>query len=449
MGLILVLALVSVAATLLFPYWGLVVPVAGISVNPGALLGVLILSFVLASAFKRNRILLQTVGDAQRKLSEDADKGARAEEAQKELTQSLRRYQEAADAGRSLSGVLNKDQLLRRVLESVLKIAHCDIGYLVLFDYNTNEFSYEIGMGMDTTMLTLSRYPANDPVIKRIMDKQRIISFPFSRQVQQAEYFTIKPEKLDRFKSVTWIFTVPLVIENNMLGIITLYANEEAANLINAEGTLFSLVVNQAAIALGSAIQCEYAVLDRLTLVFNHEYFQRRLMEELSRCRRYKLKMALVMLDIDHFKGFNDTYGHQVGDDVLKTVSQILKKSLRVVDLCARYGGEEFAVILPETPLIAENLQLTQEEMQDPEKVGGAVLKAERIREAIEKHPFEVKGKRVPITVSLGVTGWALPDDKDIEKEALVKRADDELYAAKKNGRNRVCWMHAGKEKKE
>lgn len=423
-----------------FPRWGWVLDVAGYSLNPGAFLGVAALGFVIVRMARDEAALKDKWVQAEKVRREEGLLHEEVKRKSEEITLSLERFKELESIGRSLGGVLNKDQLIQRVLESVLKIARCDIGYLALFDYNRNEFAYEIGMGMDATMLRRSRYPIEDAVIKKIVDRRELLTVPFSKQAEQVEFFSIKQERLDQFRAVVFVFAVPVLVENNILGIVTFYANESSAEFINANPTLFQVTVNQAAVALGSAIQCEYAVLDRLTLVYNHEYFQRRLMEELSRCRRYKLKMSLLMLDIDHFKRFNDTYGHQVGDQVLKTVSSVLKRNVRVIDLCARYGGEEFAIIFPETPLTGDASALSEADRMDPQKAGGAVMKADQLRRLIESQPFDVKGEKVVITVSVGVAGWQWPDDSDVEKETIIKRADDFLYQAKKAGRNRVVW---------
>lgn len=162
----------------------------------------------------------------------------------------------------------------------------------------------------------------------------------------------------------------------------------------------------------------ELARHDGLTDLFNQRAFFELLREETSRAQRFKHSVSLLMLDIDHFKHVNDTYGHPVGDLVLKGLSDLLKKQARVVDRVCRYGGEEFMVILPETEAAA------------------AMQIAERLRAEVEYRPFGMGGgKVVNITVSIGVSTY--PQQADTP-EAIVRASDTALYDAKRAGRNRV-----------
>lgn len=166
----------------------------------------------------------------------------------------------------------------------------------------------------------------------------------------------------------------------------------------------------------------ELAQLDGLTGLYNHRVFKERLVQEVNRRNRSGKPLSLIMLDIDHFKRFNDSYGHQAGDAILKELAAVIKGQCRytTMDMCFRYGGEEFAVLLSELEL---NIAL---------KV------AERIRRVVEKHPFGIKSRHpeTTLTVSLGVAGMSGSDD--LHPEELLKQADDALYRSKKAGRNRV-----------
>jgi two-component system cell cycle response regulator len=155
---------------------------------------------------------------------------------------------------------------------------------------------------------------------------------------------------------------------------------------------------------------------DPMTQIYNRRFFMDGLDREVSRSRRYKHAMALLMIDLDHFKNINDTYGHLAGDHVLKMVGRSLERSLRREDILCRYGGEEFAALLPETGREI------------------AIEVAERLREAVSKRAYTFDGFPIPVTVSIGVAGLNPTDDKT--GLTLLKRADNRLLSAKKQGRN-------------
>ena len=168
----------------------------------------------------------------------------------------------------------------------------------------------------------------------------------------------------------------------------------------------------------------EISVRDALTGLYNRRYFQDRIEQEFQRGERHHRPVSLIMVDIDHFKRVNDTYGHPVGDEVLKCVARLLLEQTRTIDIAGRYGGEEFALVLPETPL------------ED------ARLVAERIRERVEAtilHRVERAGleaEPLHCTLSLGVASYAgagYPSPAD-----FLRAADEALYAAKHAGRNQV-----------
>lgn len=375
-----------------------------------------------------------------------------SEASQAALTQQRSRAEEDAQqrqsllslvdkTSKTLSSALSKDKLLRLILETTTSVARCDMGFLMLYDYTVDEFAYELGYGMEESMLLKARFPLTERIIDRIMTKREILTFPISKSGGQREYFSFREEKMHLLGNAVTLFSIPLVVEDRMMGLVTLYCPEDSSRFLNNNRTLLSIITNQASVALGSAIQAELAILDRLTMLYNRGYFQRRLTEEIARCRRYKLTMSLIMLDIDHFKFINDTYGHPVGDEVLKTIAHILKKNTRIVDLCARYGGEEFIVMLPETDLkgalaVAER----ERKLVDISEMGGAVGKAEGLRKVVEGLEIATHEKKIRATISLGISAWRFPVDKDVDGETLVKQADEQLYRAKESGRNRVCY---------
>jgi two-component system, cell cycle response regulator len=162
------------------------------------------------------------------------------------------------------------------------------------------------------------------------------------------------------------------------------------------------------------------SIRDGLTGLYNHRYFQEVLTTELVRSRRYDKCMSVIMVDVEHFKKYNDTYGHPVGDTLLITLARLILDTLRASDTVARYGGEEFVLILPET----------QKE--------GALHVAENLRKRVQDHPFPGRDTQPlgGITISLGVAEFPL-DGTD--GSSIIERADKALYKAKESGRNKVC----------
>lgn len=162
----------------------------------------------------------------------------------------------------------------------------------------------------------------------------------------------------------------------------------------------------------------ELAITDPLTGLHNRRYLESHLRSLAERAVVDRKPMSLLLFDIDYFKGINDTYGHDVGDDVLREFAARLKRGVRGIDLVARFGGEEFTVVMPETD------------------AAGAMVIAERLRRDVERTLFEARGgATLPVTVSIGVAEFQGVGDT---VEALTQRADRALYSAKRSGRNRV-----------
>jgi two-component system, cell cycle response regulator len=170
------------------------------------------------------------------------------------------------------------------------------------------------------------------------------------------------------------------------------------------------------------------ANIDGLTEVFNHRYFQNDLSQEINRAERNDNFLSLILCDIDHFKSFNDEYGHQAGDYILKEFCKVLKDNLREYDMLARYGGEEFVIILPETD------------------EGEALIVAEKLREAIEDAVFDDNNETYKVTCSFGVASCRPAVEDNFSKNDLISKADHALYSAKEAGRNRVA-KYAPKKK--
>ncbi len=223
--------------------------------------------------------------------------------------------------------------------------------------------------------------------------------------------------------------SIPLKSGNKVLGLIYLYFVPPGylhpasdANIFSSIGNYLGLRIEKA--RLYEKVQ-ELATLDGLTGLYNYREFHHSLEHEFQRAKRYTKTLSLLMTDIDHFKRFNDTYGHMSGDEALRTIGRLIINLVRNVDIPARYGGEEFAVILPDTPLKQ------------------AELVAERLRSSVAGHYFSIGGKTVSLTISVGLASF--PKDADT-KDGLIEAADRALYCAKNGGRNRVYRFMRGKK---
>ena len=216
---------------------------------------------------------------------------------------------------------------------------------------------------------------------------------------------------------------IPLRVKDSVTGalLLTRKGKEFSSNAVR----VLRILCNQAAIAIENARVYErleqLAATDSLTALFNRRYFEQALPREVSRAERRGGSIALMMLDIDHFKQLNDTYGHTVGDVVLKKVAGLLSKAVRKGDVLARYGGEEFVILLSEASY----------------RVSREI--AERIRKSIAAATIHPAGPRRRVTISVG---WALYPDDTRETDKLIELADRALYFAKDTGRNCVAGYH-------
>jgi two-component system, cell cycle response regulator len=231
-----------------------------------------------------------------------------------------------------------------------------------------------------------------------------------------------------RLRGMESLMVLPLIVQDSAIGTFVLAARA-ASRFPKKTREMLGVISNQVAVSIENAKMYkrmeEMATTDGLTGLPNHRTFQSRLSEMLARAERHGKPLSLVLTDIDKFKNVNDTYGHPVGDAVLKRVAKVLGEQVRKVDLAARYGGEEFAMVLEETD------------------ARGAHLFCERLRQEVasqlmtsEKGPFRV-------SISLGIAAYPTEGN---EKQLLVERADQALYAAKEQGRNRTV-MYADLQK--
>ncbi|MBU1108290.1 MAG: diguanylate cyclase [Candidatus Riflebacteria bacterium] len=314
------------------------------------------------------------------------------------------------EVGKAISSILDFRKLQNMILEIVVKVIRAEKGSLMLLDDSEKILTIGVAIGLSEGITRDTKLEIGESVAGWVIKSCQPLFVRDTRT--DSEFQTIKKS----YVRAGTLMCVPLMAKDKLLGTLNV-SRSDPNSFSDKDFELFVNLANQAAIAIDNARLYRYAVTDEMTRLYNHRYFQQRLDEELQRADRYENFVSLIILDVDHFKNFNDTYGHPEGDRVLKTVAKLIEKSVREIDIPARYGGEEFVVICPE-------------------KNGeGSLAPAERIRTAIENYDFRIDGKKVAVTVSLGVACYP---DQSRSKVELIQRADFALYYSKDNGRNRA-----------
>ncbi len=285
--------------------------------------------------------------------------------------------------------------------------------------------------GLDDAWEDVRKKPVSTSEITELFNQEFRVSNSFfishTALLQSEHGFFVRPEEASQ-KPEEWhendILITPLMSGDRVNGYLSVRdPHDRRVPTIDKVRTL-EIFVAQAVTGLQSARQYEeirrLTFIDSLTPAFNHRYFQEALAKEVHRHQRTGHELALAMLDIDNFKRFNDSFGHPVGDEILKGLVDELMTNVRDIDVVARYGGEEFALIFPETP------------------ASSARDAANRLREIVERREFKPRqlGRTLRITVSIGVA--VFPNDGATSTD-LIDRADAALYHAKKSGKNRVA----------
>ncbi len=214
---------------------------------------------------------------------------------------------------------------------------------------------------------------------------------------------------------ISSLIAVPLKIHNNIIGVLTATHSQKEAFDVQDE-TILTLLGNSIVLDIENARLYRLSITDPLTKVYNRQFLYNKLPEEISRFKRYKTPLSIIMFDVDYFKKFNDTYGHNAGDYILKNLATIVRQNIRSVDMLVRYGGEEFLILSPEST------------------IDDAASIAERIRTEVANTVFVFEDKDLKITISLGVSQYR----DGLAPEEFIKEADMALYRAKQNGRNRT-----------
>ena len=315
---------------------------------------------------------------------------------------------------RNLSDFLNYERIM---VEKLFSLLSSFVEYHVAGVYfaSPDDFSENI-LYIDTLGRNFSKSILSD------------VNYDFFRSME--EHKSLKNSKFEvvrmilgkeldyNFSDLTSKIIIPLIFDKKLIGGICFYTRQDVDY---SSFRYFDIMISE----LLAIFKMKYqytekefmSVLDGLTGLYNRRQLEIGLEQECNRTKRHPSDFSLAILDIDFFKKVNDTYGHQYGDYVLKTVADLMKQSFRKTDLLYRYGGEELVIIMPET------------------NIEGAIIPVQRLRRMVEDYKFEYNGVRAKVTVSIGLT----MNYQNLNSPAeILKTADEALYKAKEGGRNRV-----------
>ncbi|MBW2715007.1 MAG: sensor domain-containing diguanylate cyclase [Deltaproteobacteria bacterium] len=313
---------------------------------------------------------------------------------------------------KDLSSTLSVERVLQRLLDRTLQHLEAEIGSILLLG-DDDHLRVMVSQGLPPEVIERTEMKIGEGISGHVaLHGQSLI-------VEDVEaHPTFRRRNRERYYTSTLI-SAPLVRNGVLLGVININNKTNRKAFEPHDLRLLEAIAAHAAVALGNARKYEDTLrlsqIDGLTGLANHGHFYKTLEREIERAQRYERGLALVMLDIDHFKQYNDRNGHRAGDQALVAVARIIGDRSRAHDVVARYGGEEFAIILPEA------------------EVDGAHIFGDKLRTAVEG--ISLDGEE-SLTISVGVAGVGM----NITAAAqLVEAADAELYRAKSLGRNRTC----------
>ena len=330
----------------------------------------------------------------------------------------IQRYTALNELARSLAMTFKTQDVVVLLIETISKTFMVQGGVytLLLFDSSVGKALHAVRYSVDTEMeVRLNR--------ERLNPEEAFNAWVVSQTKTLFIGDATNDFRFQNFPSenrVRSLVTAPLMAGNEMLGFIRMEScfplafRQDDARLLSNFCDLATVALEHVALYRQTI---ELAITDGLTGLYVQRYYKERARDEVFRALEHKLPLCLMMIDVDNFKTYNDRYGHLVGDRVLKIVAQVLKETVRTVDLVARYGGEEFSVLLLKTPW------------------DGAKMVAERIRQRVEEQEIAANQQTTHVTVSIGVAEL-IPAFKDVE--VFIDSADQALYQAKAEGKNCV-----------
>ena len=339
----------------------------------------------------------------------------------KKLQKSLHNISILYNISQAVNFIDDLKRLLRVILNKALETIDAEKGSLMLYNFAENILQTKVVYGLadknleteiNNGLVECSKIKVGEGIAGTVfVEKKSIIS----NLGQNDPRFIDNGHELN----VNSLLCVPLIAKGEPIGVINI-TNKLNGKLFNKQDLEFiEALANQAAIAIDNAKLYELATKDGLTKLYIYRHFYTLLENEIKRSSRYNHEMTLLMMDIDNFKSVNDTYGHPVGDQVLREIASCISQTVRKIDIASRYGGEEFTVILPET------------------NINDAKIIAERIRKNISQIKINVKDDiNICPTVSIGMSEYP---SCALDEQTLIELADVALYNAKNSGKNCIC----------
>ncbi len=332
------------------------------------------------------------------------------------LSQRLERYRSLRKIGESFSARLSIEDICQLAVETACEmISGTDVA--MLFLVNESQQKLILSASKKVAELPKIKSKTGDIFDKWVFKERQSLSVEDINEDFRFDYIPLRGERY--FKS---LISVPMINQSRIIGILRLNSREKNSysfddlRLLDFISDLASSAVNNARLYKTTE---ELSTKDSLTGFYIHRYLKESLIREVDRARINRSLLSLVMIDIDHFKDYNDKYGHSAGDKVLIGIARIIRNNtVKCSQLIARYGGEEFVIVLP-----------------DMGKDKAREL-AEKIRLDISRRIFFLRRKETSVTVSAGVASYS---DEITKSEELLKKTDFLLYKAKKEGRNKVC----------
>ncbi|MFW7380700.1 MAG: diguanylate cyclase [Oligoflexus sp.] len=316
-------------------------------------------------------------------------------------------------------------RMLEKIISSAIEFAGAQKGFLLLKKDNNFVIEAEGAIDQEAPKILQSipfeqSQDLSVAVINYVKRTKKGIVIDNAQSVQQL-IPGLENDPYIKSMGVRSLLCIPISLKSgnqaDIVGLLYLENNQTGSAFTEEKIETLEIICLSAAGRLELSVK---AATDGLTGLYNHEYFQSMLEKEILQSQRQLRNLSLIMIDIDHFKSFNDRWGHQVGDMVLKSVAEQIKLACRKSDIVARYGGEELIVILPET------------------SCDMAYHVAERIRQSVEQHSLQHGENQLKVTVSLGVSYL---QETVRTARALIERADEALYLSKNNGRNKVTMI--------